>query len=63
MVNKMCNNNSNYVVDIKEEFILPSIILDEERNSISKLFINQKTVKLYSLSLFLKSTAVPLPNV
>ena len=39
MVNKMCNNSSNNVVDIKEEFILPSIILDDVRNSISKLLI------------------------
>lgn len=58
MVNKICNNNSNNVVDIKEEFILPSIILNEERNSISKLLIND--VKSYLQKIHCDSNSLNL---
>jgi hypothetical protein len=58
MLNKVCNNNSNNVDNIKEEFVLPSIIVDNERNSISELLITD--VKSYLQKIHCDSSSLSL---
>jgi len=58
MLNKVYNNNSNSIVDIKEELVLPSIIVDNERNSISELLITD--VKSYLQKIHCDSSSLNL---